>query len=250
MEEGTSAEVFSCANCDYESNGDFRFCPACGTKRGKLKLETNPFKQKGLISLLSYFFLTVLILMLYAVQEDYLYGFFEDMVIISVLFALIDMGYALYNGKESFLFGTKTLELKPLVLVVVGLIVFGFIINFFADFLNRSLFEGYAFDGFVEVYPLVTVVGFHCLFPAIFEELSYRGFVMNNIRSLSNDKTAIIVSGLLFGITHLSFVSLIWLVPIGMLFGYLRVRFNTLWYGIIGHFIYNLTITLIERDIF
>ena len=250
VEEKLPSEAFSCAKCDYESNSDFKFCPACGTKRIALILEKNPFKQRGLISLLSYFFLTVLILLLYSVSEDYLVGFFEDMVIFSALFAVIDIVFAFINGRESFLFSTKNVKIKPLVLMTVGLVVFGFLVDFFADFLNRSIFEGSPFDGFVDVYPLITVIGFQCLHPAIFEELAYRGFVINNIRSLSNDKTAIIVSGFLFGLTHLAFVSLIWLVPIGMLFGYLRIRYNTLWYGVIGHFIYNLTVTLIERGIF
>jgi len=40
--------------------------------------------------------------------------------------------------------------------------------------------------------------------------------------------------------------SLLWLVPIGLAFGYLRDKHNTLWYGMIGHFAYNFSITFFE----
>ncbi|TXH26639.1 MAG: CPBP family intramembrane metalloprotease [Cyclobacteriaceae bacterium] len=45
---------------------------------------------------------------------------------------------------------------------------------------------------------------------------------------------------------HLAFISLIWLIPIGLAFGFLRSRYNTIWYGIVGHFVYNFCITVYE----
>lgn len=248
-EESVIPEMFSCSHCGYETVKDFKFCPSCGKQRVLREIERNPFNSKGLISLLTYFFLSLITLLIFAASEDHLFGLFEDLIVISVLFAVIDVGFAIYNGKSSFLFGTENLKIKPLSLLLGGLVLFAFGVNFVADFLNRSLYEGVLFDEFALTYPLLTVIGFQCVYPAIFEELAFRGFLINNVRSLSNDKTAIIVSGFLFGVMHLSFVSLIWLVPIGMLFGYLRIRYNTLWYGIIGHFVYNLIVTLIERGI-
>ena len=45
---------------------------------------------------------------------------------------------------------------------------------------------------------------------------------------------------------HLQIISLLWLIPIGLVFGLLRNKYNTLWYGVIGHFVYNFSITVYE----
>ncbi len=241
--------LFQCVNCGHESHQAFKYCPKCGTQRAYEVEERNPFKSKDLKSLLAYFFISLFFLILYKNSEEYWFGMFEDMVLVCTVLAVIDLGFAFYNGRESFLFGVKTVHWKPLTLITVGLVVSAFVVSYVADFLNSNLSDGYNFDPFSESYPLYVVIISHCLYPALFEELSFRGFMINNVRALSNDRTAIGVSAFLFGITHISFISLIWLIPLGLLFGYLRIRYNTLWYGIIGHFVYNLVVTLIERGI-
>jgi membrane protease YdiL (CAAX protease family) len=85
-----------------------------------------------------------------------------------------------------------------------------------------------------------------CVSPAIFEEIAFRGFMFENLQALASSKEAVYISAILFGIMHLSFISLLWLIPLGIIFAMLRVKYNTLWYGIIGHFIYNFTITVLE----
>ena len=241
--------VYHCTNCEFESSQAFKFCPKCGTQRVFIAEERNPFKSRDLRSLLAYFFISIVFLVAYKASEEYWFGMFEDMVLVCVVLAIIDLIFAFYNGRKSFLFGVNTVYWKPLTMMVGGLIVFAFMVSFVADFLNSNLSDGYNFDPFGESYPLITVIAFHCLYPALFEELAFRGFMINNLQALSNDRTAIGVSAFLFGITHIAFISLLWLIPLGLLFGYLRIRYNTLWYGIVGHFVYNLVITLIERGI-
>jgi membrane protease YdiL (CAAX protease family) len=70
--------------------------------------------------------------------------------------------------------------------------------------------------------------------------------MFNNISHITTARSAIYITGFVFGIIHLAIISLLWLVPIGLIFAWLRWRYNTLWYGIIGHFVYNLCITMIE----
>ncbi|HYF70621.1 MAG TPA: CPBP family intramembrane glutamic endopeptidase [Ohtaekwangia sp.] len=85
-----------------------------------------------------------------------------------------------------------------------------------------------------------------CILPAVFEEVAFRGFMFTNLQAVTNTKSVIYITAFLFGVIHLSFISLLWLIPIGIVFAVLRARYNTLWYGVVGHFTYNFTITLIE----
>jgi len=247
MPEATTALAFQCTDCDYESDQDFKFCPKCGAKRIYQEHEPNPFKSKHLKSLLAYFFISMLFLIIYKVSEDHWIGLLEDVILVCTVLGVIDLVFALYNGKESFLFGFKNVKIKPMGLLLLGLVAFAFVVSFLADFLNQNLSDGYYFDAFAFGQPLWVVVVLQCIYPAVFEELAFRGFLINNLRALSNDRTAIGVSGFLFAIMHINFLGLLWLLPIGLLFGYLRIRYNTLWYGITGHFVYNFVITLIDN---
>jgi membrane protease YdiL (CAAX protease family) len=80
--------------------------------------------------------------------------------------------------------------------------------------------------------------------PAIFEEITFRGFLFNNLKQVSGGPSAVYITGFVFGMMHLALISLLWLVPIGLAFGYLRNKYNTLWYGVIGHFTYNFIIVM------
>ena len=57
---------------------------------------------------------------------------------------------------------------------------------------------------------------------------------------------AVYITAFVFGIIHLAVISMLWLVPLGLIFGMLRAKYNTLWYGVIGHFTYNLGFILLE----
>lgn len=247
-EDGLSELSFSCRNCDFSAPQEFKFCPVCGVKQEETAVFTNPFHSKSLKSLLFYFFLNIILLGIYKFSDITVIGPVQDLVFVSIFFAIIDLTFAFYNGRPSFLFGTKTVELKPVFVMFLLLLVFGIAVDFLADFLNRSLFDTYYYvEGLEESGSFLIIVLTYCVFPAIFEELAFRGFLLNNIRDLTNERTAIIVSSILFGIMHLSIISLIWLIPLGLLFAYLRVRYNTLWYGIFGHFFYNFVVTVIDQ---
>jgi membrane protease YdiL (CAAX protease family) len=70
--------------------------------------------------------------------------------------------------------------------------------------------------------------------------------VFNELSKITGIKSTIIISAILFTMLHLSLLSIFWIFPIGLIFGYFRAKYNTLWYGIIGHLIYNSCIVLIE----
>lgn len=95
-------------------------------------------------------------------------------------------------------------------------------------------------------YPRLYSLIFLCLQPAIFEELAFRGFVFHQLQKQFSIPISIFLSALLFALLHLSLMSLLWLIPLGILFATFRHQQKSLWYGIVGHFSYNLTIILFE----
>ena len=73
---------------------------------------------------------------------------------------------------------------------------------------------------------------------AIVEELSFRGFVMGNLRFFG-DGFAIVVSSVVFAILHGNMVQAPFALMVGCALGYLSVKTGTLWTGIIIHALNN-----------
>jgi len=80
--------------------------------------------------------------------------------------------------------------------------------------------------------------------PALFEELGFRGYLLQNLLKVADVAQALFVTSFLFAIIHMSFVSLFWLIPFAWLLGAVRLKENTLWYGVFMHFCFNLTACL------
>jgi membrane protease YdiL (CAAX protease family) len=77
--------------------------------------------------------------------------------------------------------------------------------------------------------------------PAIFEELAFRGVLYNYLNTFLDERLVVMVTGFAFAAIHLNFFALLWLVPFGIFIGSLRRKYNTLWYGVIFHFVFNIT---------
>jgi membrane protease YdiL (CAAX protease family) len=84
------------------------------------------------------------------------------------------------------------------------------------------------------------------LLPAVFEEIAFRGVMYNYCNNFLDEQLAVVITAFLFAIMHLSLISLIWLIPFGIFIGMLRHKYNTIWYGIIFHFTFNLTACIID----
>ena len=237
-----------CANCGYLSYSDFKYCARCGSKRhisSNQEVKTEITSDRNFISLISYFFITVGILA-YSKFSEFSSDATLDFFILLGILAALDISYGIYNGKPSFLFSTKELRFNEVLKVLGVLTLGGFIVHFVADFLNASLFDEYVEVEYISSENWWLGILLISVYPAFFEEISFRGFLFHNVEQLSNKKAAIVVTSLIFGITHLSFISLIWHVPLGYYFAHLRAKHNTLWYGVIGHFFYNTLVTSID----
>jgi len=68
----------------------------------------------------------------------------------------------------------------------------------------------------------------------------------NYCASFLDERLVVAVTAFLFAIMHLSLLSLVWLIPFGFFIGHLRRKYDTIWYGIVFHFIFNLTACCID----
>tara|TARA_Y100000780_G_C13561857_1_gene369410 strand:- start:355 stop:666 length:312 start_codon:yes stop_codon:yes gene_type:complete len=87
---------------------------------------------------------------------------------------------------------------------------------------------------------------FIAITPPIFEELAFRGFLFNQLQKVVSERVTIIATAFIFALVHFSFISLLWIFPFGIVLGYLRSKYNTLWYGIIIHFIHNFLVLMMD----
>ncbi|SCW50194.1 CPBP family intramembrane glutamic endopeptidase [Mucilaginibacter sp. NFR10] len=113
------------------------------------------------------------------------------------------------------------------------------IIIFSRDYYYYSIFAGMPGAACLIIF-------FTAITPALFEELGFRGYLLQSLLNIADTGQAVFISAFLFGIIHLNFVSLFWLIPFALFLGYVRVKENTIWYGVFFHFCFNLTACLFE----
>jgi len=82
--------------------------------------------------------------------------------------------------------------------------------------------------------------------PAVFEELAFRGFLFTYLGRFMSPRYVLWVTTLTFALIHFNWVGLVWLVPLGYAFGWLRQRYNTLLYSMVAHFTYNFSIIMLH----
>ena len=103
--------------------------------------------------------------------------------------------------------------------------------------------EIYQLEGFSLLLPILMIA----VQPALIEELAFRGAIMTSLSQIMSRREVLIVSAMMFGILHLSIPSLPHLVLIGLALGWLRWKTNSLYAGMLLHFIHNLLVLLDER---
>lgn len=92
---------------------------------------------------------------------------------------------------------------------------------------------GSALDGVLDQVNVMVVITTVLLAP-IFEELTFRYFVLNKLRRFG-DKPAIIVSAVTFGLFHMNFEQAIYATAIGLVLGCVACKTGCIWYTIILH---------------
>jgi membrane protease YdiL (CAAX protease family) len=238
-----------CQHCNGNILPSDRFCGYCGKE---IHIDRSADSQDVFTTLaptLVYYFVTLVLLAAYKLTDLFPEGF-EGMLIISILDIGFVLGFCAYYFKDlKPLFSTYQLNFGIILLTLAGALIGAVVISFVADIINISIQD----DVFYSTYlfedtsnPYFWAILFICVQPAIFEEVTFRGFLYTNLEKVTSVRSVVYITGFIFGVIHLSFISMLWLVPIGLIFAFMRMKYNTLWYGIIGHFTYNLGIVLID----
>jgi membrane protease YdiL (CAAX protease family) len=241
-----------CPHCGTIVQQGDNFCGACG-KDIKANLTTSADHHQDVFEILkptlAYYGITLLLLATYKLTSLFPDGF-EGMLGITIIDTTIVVAFwMLFSRELRPLFSFRNVKLKTIALTVMCAAVGAVVVSFAAEIINFSISDDVFYDMYLfedTNYPFLFATLFIAVHPAIFEEVAFRGFMYNNVAELTTPWNAIFITGFVFGIIHLAIISMLWLVPIGLIFAWLRWKYNTLWYGMVGHFVYNFSITVIE----
>jgi membrane protease YdiL (CAAX protease family) len=82
--------------------------------------------------------------------------------------------------------------------------------------------------------------------PGFWEELAFRGLMFERLRTVVSPQQAVVVTAMLFAIIHVSPLSMPYLLLMGLVLGWLRLRSGSLLPGMVLHAAHNLVIVLLE----
>ncbi|MFI5141779.1 MAG: CPBP family intramembrane glutamic endopeptidase [Bacteroidia bacterium] len=123
-------------------------------------------------------------------------------------------------------------------------------VHYLASFINQNVFSAHNsiyYNAYLDSpSPLFFSILSIGVFPALFEEIAFRGILFNETLKVTSLKSTILITSILFTLLHFSLISSIWLFPGGLIFGYLRAKHKTLLYGVLGHFTYNSSVVLLQ----
>lgn len=238
-----------CNSCGEFLFEESKFCSKCGkqVQQGYLEIRTQS------LNIIITFYVTFLVFALvsfYLKNENEVSLFTEGAI--ESAFAGLVIGFCVFDYKN-------ILNLYKLPKAHIGVWIFTFIfpiyssffVYFFIEFVNSfvlevetiNYIETYSYSG----YPLFWAFIFVVILPPIFEELAFRGFLFNQLQKVTNNSVTVIATAFIFALVHFSFISFIWIFPFGIVLGYLRSKYKTLWLGIVIHFAHNLIIILIDN---
>lgn len=235
-----------CPKCKANNKETAAFCSNCGDK---LIIRKDSDYNTSVKKISIFFFILlgyIIMLNLTDFSDNYL-----ALLVSDSLFAIIIIVFFFLNLKSELkLFNLKRFKISILFKLLFFVILLSIAVHFLAGFYNQKILNANDYIYFNEFKqspaPLLFSIISISVFPAIFEEIAFRGILFDECYKLTGLKPAILITSILFTILHLSLFSILWIFPIGLIFGYLRAKYNTLFYGIIGHFVYNTCILLLQ----
>lgn len=158
--------------------------------------------------------------------------------------------YTYFICKKYFktLFKSKV-DLKKILIIIIVSSVYALLNLKLQEYLfylgNRKFDINYGV--YLLDYKILIIFIFYASLPAIFEEFFFRGLIFEKLKLIYSAKKSIIISSILFCLMHLvygSFMLILFIFPLSIFLGYLRNRYNNLFYPIVAHFIYNFIVIL------
>jgi uncharacterized protein len=248
MEEVVSEEKH-CEGCNRIIAKDARFCRYCGTSQHHGEEEKQEREVKRWLMFIALFYGIDLLICTIVNFADFFRGL-EWLIITDIVIAGITILFLLFIWKHiRHLFRWKAFTVAKLIVYTIAAIMFAVIVNLVIRWLNKNVFDEdvffyYSFGHLA--YPKLAMLAIVALLPAVFEELAYRGIILQGLLYAVDEKQAIFISAFFFAVIHMSFISFFWLLPFAIWLGNIRYKEGTIWYGIVIHFCFNATACLLE----
>ena len=238
----------TCKWCYSTLEANVKFCTQCGAELTRNKLED---RDKSITLVISFYIaFLVFAVISYFLLSEYPNHFYIDLGVEIGFAALVLFFSSLDYKKIRALYLLPKLDWKLWVFTFVFPIFSAVLVNIFVDSINGWLGvennSNYYLEYIYYENPLLWSFIFVAVFPPIFEELAFRGFLFNVLRKISSDRLTIIATAFLFALVHFSFISFLWIFPFGLVLGYLRSKYETIWLGVIIHFIHNFSIIVFD----
>ena len=237
-----------CIHCHQPITEEARYCNYCGAFQAVPDIEDAVKKQEKFISL-TIFFGVHLAVCLISNFTKYIRGIVPLLVVDGVLSIFTLVYVILFWEDLKRLLRWPHFSFAKMAAYASTAIGGAILVNYAVKWLNRTIFdtESYYYFAFSHLkyakLATILVVG---LQPAIFEELAFRGVMQEGLNKITDKKQAVFISAFLFTLLHMSFISFFWLMPFALWLGYVRMKEETLWYGIIIHFCFNTTACFLE----
>ncbi len=171
-------------------------------------------------------------------------------LVLGIIFLLVALPS---KQKLSNLFHMRNLSIgNGLASVFVGLgLVFA--INGSIRFASEATGMEFAYlsDTTLTVYSMMTLFVIIGLITPIFEELFFRGLILSRLHLGFGPIFAVVISSILFSVSHLNIIQGIYVFPVGLLAGYLVIKTGSIQSSIWLHVVYNMVnIYLAKIDFF
>ena len=147
-----------------------------------------------------------------------------------------------YNGHDFLKFGSKPINILPVMLIFIGSFL---ALNRVNDLVVELLGKiGYTENGASlpawSVYDYVECIVIICFLPAVMEEALFRGVILNGIKG--GKIAAIVVSALSFALYHMSPAKTVYQFLMGVIFAVVFLKTDGLFLTFLMHFLNNFTI--------
>lgn len=248
MSDDHDISVDTCAECSTHAAVHHRYCQNCGAYLPDQSVPINIFNNTALRRVFIFYFIYLFICLL--VKHTSWFETYDQLFWVELLLAGITTFYAWQNRHDiKPLLQTRNIKWSIILAVIMVAGGTSLLVSLTVREVNITFFNAEVsyYQGFRSYFfPIVLMVYSIAMLPAFFEELAFRGVLFNYCITFLDERLVVAVTAFLFAIMHLSLISMVWLIPFGFFIGYLRQRYQTLWYGVVFHFVFNLTACLVD----
>lgn len=236
-----------CYKCGKENLPNASFCVECGNQFRGERIDYDDVNKNHYVQTILLFLCVVVIIVsalitdLPLLQHEYLF----NGLLLGTLVAFAALDFKGFAGLFRFTFNIKpVLQIifaTPLLAVVV--VIVANILGTLTGVENESYYVGYLLNTpNMYLYGIVFVA----LLPGLLEEFLFRGILFNHLLKLTTPRITILITAVLFAFIHFSVFSLLWLLPIGLVLGYFRFRYRSIFYSVFFHIFYNASVFFVE----